>query len=84
MKIAAIVGRFPEQELAIRRICSRDPEFLGVCEDYDDAATALRHWQAAGEAYAGRADEYRHLLGEFEEEVLQGLAQNGMPVRSHK
>ena len=84
MKIAAIVGRFPEQELAIRRICSRDPEFLGVCEDYDDAAAALSHWQAAGEAYSARADEYRQLLGEFEEEVLHGLAQNAFPVRSHE
>ena len=84
MKIAAIVGRLPEQELAIRRLCNRDPDFLGICEDYDDAEAALRHWEGAGDAYTARAEEYRQLLGEIEDEVLQGLAQHGIPVRSHE
>ena len=81
MKIAAIVGRLPDQELAIRRLCNSDAGFLGSCEDYQVAAAALRHWEGAGDAYAARADEYRKLLGEIEEEVLHGLLQNGIPVR---
>jgi hypothetical protein len=84
MKIAAIVERFPEQELAIRRLCNRDPGFLGSCEDYEVAATALSHWEGAGDAYTARADEYRQLLVEIEDEVLQGLAQHRIPVRGYE
>ena len=78
-KIAAIFRRFPAQELAIRRLCNRDPGFRSVCEDYDEAAAALLHWQEAGSCYADRTDEYRALLGKLEAEVMRALSDAPRP-----
>jgi hypothetical protein len=72
-KHPVLTSRFPEHEFAIRRLCSRNPEFITVCDDYEDASTALQHWVEAGVEYAERADEYRQLLHELEAEVLSNL-----------
>jgi len=72
-KFAAIISKFPEQELAIRRLYSRNAGFMGACDDYGVAAITLRHWERARTKYTTRADEYRHMLGELEAEILEGL-----------
>ena len=73
-KIAAIVHRFPERELEIHRLCIRDEEFLGACEDFADASAALHHWQSKeGAIAAGRAGEYRALVEELAAVVLAAL-----------
>ena len=72
-KLAAAVGRFPERELEIHRLCLRDPEFLTVCEDFADAHTALEHWRGMGASAAGRAEEYRALVEELAAVVLVAL-----------
>lgn len=72
-KTAAVVNRFPERELEIHRLCSREPEFGAVCEDYGDALGALRHWQTQGPAGAARALEYHQFLQELEAEILAFL-----------
>lgn len=70
--LASLTARFPDRELAIRRLCHRDSEFLGVCEDYEEAAAALRRWQARADN--AKAEEYRRLVTELEEEILRDLA----------
>jgi hypothetical protein len=68
--IAAVVTRFPLRELEIRRLCTRDPKFAEICEDYGEALQALRHWLGAGPTGATRAEDYRRILDELEAEIL--------------
>jgi hypothetical protein len=72
-KLAATVQRFPDRELEIRRLCARDPDFLTVCEDLDDALKACGHWQTMGARAAGRAEEYRVFAEELAAEILSAL-----------
>ena len=65
---STLARRFPQYASKIRRLRTRDPDFRSICDDYDDARRALKHWQAAGQAE--RAAEYREILKELEEEVL--------------
>ena len=47
-KLAHLIHRFPECELAIHRGYAQDSEFRGLCDDYEEAVTALRYWEAPG------------------------------------
>jgi hypothetical protein len=67
-KIAGLVSRFPERELAIRRLYARDDAFRAVCDDYEEALMALRHWQATGDD--AKAEDYRRLSDDLEAEIL--------------
>lgn len=53
---------------------AEDPEFLILCEDYDACVNALQFWVQSKEPEAEiRADEYRNLIQELEEEIEQTL-----------
>lgn len=75
-KLASIIGRFPAQELAIHRLCNLDPDFNGVCEDYDEAARAMRHWDQAGDRQ--RSEEYRQIMRDLEAEIVTVLEAHGI------
>ena len=64
---AAVVARFPKRELEIHRQYAHDEKFQEVCEDYRDCLVALRHWEGAGAAGAGRVEDYRRIRDELEE-----------------
>lgn len=70
-KLARIIERFPAQELAIRRLCNLDPDFNGVCEDYEEATRAMLHWDQAG--VRNRSDEYRQIMRDLEVEIVTVL-----------
>ena len=80
-KIAAVVTRFPLRELEIHRLCARDPKFEEICEDYDEALQALRHWEGAGPAGATQAEDYRRILDELEAEILRPSTARADAVR---
>ncbi len=82
-KIMAAISRFPEHELAIRRLCGQDSNFIETCEDYQEAATALCHWENAGPGYVARANEYRDILGEIEADILKVLSMHLLRVPHH-
>lgn len=67
--IGCIVERFREFEFELHHLCGRDPEFRSVCEDYQLAVSARRHWEETpgGERWA---EEYRCFLMELEDEIL--------------
>ncbi|MEP3333575.1 hypothetical protein [Sedimentitalea sp.] len=74
MKISAVISRFPDHELAVHRLCGQDSGFREICEDYEEALVALRHWEQAGPAYATRAVEYRQIIGEIEADIQSELS----------
>ncbi|MCB1495246.1 MAG: hypothetical protein KDJ86_05640 [Bauldia sp.] len=71
--VHTIVARYPRRELEIRRLYSRDAPFRSVCEDYDQATSALRYWQSRPDADAAKIEDYRNFLGELETEILTRL-----------
>ena len=74
-QITALVSRFPRHELAIRRLYTCDATFREICEDYDEALRALRHWQSAASSSDPRIEQYRELVSELESEssnILEG------------
>jgi hypothetical protein len=75
--IRSIAARFPRRELEIRRRCVRDVNFRSICTEYEEAATALRHWQKRAKEGAKegehRVEEYTSFLSELEAEVLEHL-----------
>lgn len=68
--LALIIRRFMAHEFEIRRRYSHDPEFRAICEDYAAATSALAHW----EKDRSKAEDYRQLIRDLEEEILAHLA----------
>jgi hypothetical protein len=69
-EIGTLARRFPQHAATIRALQARDPSFRSICEDYDEAQRALKHWQAAGQGTPERVAEYRQMLTELEVEAL--------------
>jgi hypothetical protein len=72
-KLAHVVARFPEYELAIHRGYARDSEFRGLCDDYEEAVTALRYWEAPGKADAVKTEDFRRLTIEIAGDIATFL-----------
>jgi hypothetical protein len=71
--IEALVRRFPDRALSIRRLQAQDATFRAICEDYAEALRALEHWQAADDSSRRKAEEYRGLVKELEDEAVAAL-----------
>lgn len=69
---ASLAACFPGRELEIHRLQTQDADFRGICDDYDEALTALRRWEGA-ERDDARAEEYRQLTAELAAEILSIL-----------
>jgi hypothetical protein len=69
-----IQERFKDKGHVIDLLMVEDPEFQTLCEDFDDCVDALHYWtdSKAPEAEA-RANEYRTIIKELEEEIIQAL-----------
>ena len=65
-ELASVIRRFSDHEFMLRRLHATDPEFKILCEDYATAINALDHWKEN----ASRAEEYRQIIAELEEEIL--------------
>lgn len=51
-----------------------DSEFYQLCQDYEDCVNASQYWSASNEPVSkARLDEYRALVSELEEEILQAM-----------
>jgi hypothetical protein len=69
-EIRALARRFPQHASKIRRLQARDPDSRSICNDYEDAQRALKHWEAAGRAALDRVAEHRQIVEEVEAEAL--------------
>lgn len=68
-ELITVISRFPEHELAARRLYAHAPEFRVLCEDYETARLAFDRWKGDRE----RAEEFRRLGAEIEEEIHELL-----------
>jgi hypothetical protein len=71
--IDALVRRFPDRARSIRRLQAEDTNFRSICEDYAEGLRALAYWQAADRSCEQKAEEYRRLVEELEDEALEAL-----------
>ena len=68
--VAFLISRFADQEFAIRRAYSTDPEFQELCHYHERAMDALARWGAD----EGRVSDYRRIAQELEEEITEYFA----------
>ncbi len=66
-------SHFPDCSLTIHRLLRDDPEFRELCDDYEDAATALNFSLSPQGHSEKRAREYRVLVAELEAEIEAAL-----------
>jgi len=78
-KCQSFVEKFPDHELAVRRLILRDRDFGAVCENHEACLAAARHWEEQG--FSERAAEYRRLSSEIEEEILAYLSRSSAETR---
>jgi hypothetical protein len=79
VKCRSFTEKFPEHELAIRRLIQRDHDFCSVCENHQACLAAVRHWEAQGNQE--RAGEYRRLSAEIEQEIFALLSRSATETR---
>ena len=66
--------RFPEKSETIALLMAENPEFRAICEDYDDCFHAWQYWTQSKEPEAeSRVNEYRTLIKELENEIVEAL-----------
>ena len=65
----------PDQKRTIDLLAAQNSEFLAMCEDHDACVNALQYWASSKEPEAEtRLNEYRTLVRELQEEIIQALA----------
>jgi hypothetical protein len=69
--VGRLISRFPHRELSIRRLSAHSAEFRAICEDYEEALSALKHWETT--SCDAKAQEYRVLAAELEMEIVRML-----------
>lgn len=79
--LTILMERFPTRELEIHRLRGLDPEFRRVCDDYEVAVRALRHWKCV-EHNTVREDEYRQLATEIADEIAERLDATSASIRT--
>jgi uncharacterized protein YdcH (DUF465 family) len=72
-----IVEQFPELRETIRRLFEEDAQFQELCADYGEARRALAHWSAPAKGASQTTTEYRILVRELEQEILELLQERG-------
>jgi hypothetical protein len=73
-KTQHVLDQLPQHRTVLRERMLVDQEFRSLCEDYGDAAEALRHWEVSADGRrAARVEEFGRLLAELESEILAEL-----------
>jgi len=68
-----LLRRNPDRASAIETLAWRDGRFRSICEDYDEAIRAARHWAAVYQNGANKSAEFNRLAEDLGIEVLQYL-----------
>jgi len=66
---------FSDQKHAIDLLAAQNSEFHAMCEDHDACVSALEYWAKSKDPEAeNRVIEYRTLIRDLQEEIIQALA----------
>ena len=69
-----LFDRFPERKETIKALFKNNESFRTLCEDYCRCADTLKYWNhSLDEDAPARMREYKILLRELEEEILQNV-----------
>ena len=68
----SLARRFPGQADRFDRLFQENDSFQSICEDYEEAVRAHRHFSAASGGMDLRAEEYRQMVLELEAEPKTG------------
>ena len=72
-----VLAKFPEHQEKIKRLFKRNETFQTLCEDYRRCSEALKYWNNfASEEAPARREEYRSLLRDLEDEILQNVKES--------
>jgi hypothetical protein len=72
--IRAAIARFPDRGHAIETLARTDETFRSLCEDLDEAETALALWERSRAAIRiARCAEYRDLVRDLAAEIETAL-----------
>jgi hypothetical protein len=74
--LEALEQRSPEDAWRARRLAQADERVRAICEDYAEALQAMERWQQGDEASEERAQEFRRIVIELEEELIQYLGES--------
>lgn len=78
LNLDAVIARFPDQGLVIRRLCLSDPSFRSLCEEYGLARTGLvRFEKLDGAAHHREIEDYRFVIAALEVEISGFLLRSG-------
>ena len=69
----SLARRFPDQADRFDRLVHESDLFQAICEDYEEAVRAHRHFAAEGDGTDRRAEEYRQIVQELEAEAAAVL-----------
>jgi len=69
----SLARRFPDQAERFDRLFQENDLFQSICEDYEEAVRAHRHFAAGSGAADLRAEEYRQMVQELEAEAAAVL-----------
>lgn len=80
----SVIKRFPDRKDIVKRLFKESENFKAVCEDYQECAKALHHWDRSDSEEASvRRAEYSALLQELEAEILQCLTEPNLIYCNH-
>ena len=65
--------RNPDKASEIEALARRDSRFRSICEDYDDAIRASRHWASEQQACSKLEYEFNLLADDLSSEALEYL-----------
>ncbi len=69
-----VLSEFPDHNQTIKRLFRENETFQTLCEDYRKCSQALKYWnQSASEKAPDRRKEYRMLLQDLAQEILQNV-----------
>jgi hypothetical protein len=68
-EIDALTRKYPEHAGTIRQLRRRDEEFRALCDDYGESLRAFDHWTRVEGPSGERAEEYRQMTVELEQEA---------------
>jgi hypothetical protein len=81
--IFQVIKRFPERREDILHVYNSSDAFRTACSDYRKCKEAFLYWSSLdSEESSVRREEYGELLHSLESEIINYLAEGGLPIEA--